>query len=71
LSTNNSRADFFTVYRKESDEFDTEYTMECGSDSNTPLIYVSRLVFVPSTVFFCVYLIIVLRRHAYVAHYTL
>ena len=41
LRTNNPRADFFTVYRKESDEFDREYTRKYDEDLNTSLIFVS------------------------------
>ena len=41
LRTNNSRADFFAVYRKESDEFDREYTRKYDEDLNTSLIFVS------------------------------
>ena len=43
LRTNNSRADFFSVYRKESDEFDREYTKKYDEDLNTTLIFVSYL----------------------------
>ena len=41
LRTNNSRADFFSVYRRESDEFDREYTKKYDEDLNTTLIFVS------------------------------
>ena len=44
LRTNNSRADFFSVYRKESDEFDREYTKKYDEDLNTSLIFVSYLI---------------------------
>ena len=43
LRTNNSRADFFSVYRKESEEFDREYTKKYDEDLNTTLIFVSSL----------------------------
>lgn len=41
LRTNDSRADFFAVYRKEADEFDREYTRKYDEDLNTSLIFVS------------------------------
>jgi len=41
LRTNDSRADFFAVYRKESDEFDRDYTRKYDEDLNTSLIFVS------------------------------
>ena len=47
LRTNDSRTDFFTVYRKESEEFDREYTRKYDEDLNTSLIFVSHLVLVP------------------------
>lgn len=47
LRTNNSRADFFAVYRKESNEFDREYTRKYDEDLNTSLIFVSYFIPVP------------------------
>jgi len=41
LRTNDSRADFFAIYRKESDEFDRDYTRKYDEDLNTSLIFVS------------------------------
>lgn len=41
LRTNNSRTDFFTVYRKEADEFDRDYAKKYDEDLNTSLIFVS------------------------------
>ena len=41
LRTNGSRADFFAVYRKESDEFDRDYARKYDEDLNTSLIFVS------------------------------
>jgi len=43
LRTNDSRADFFVVYRKESGEFDRDYAKKYDEDLNTSLIFVSRL----------------------------
>jgi len=48
LRTNDSRADFFTVYRRESGDFDRDYAGKYDGDLNTALIFVSRLVFVLS-----------------------
>jgi hypothetical protein len=39
LRTNNSRADFFVVYHKESDEFDREYTRKYDEDPNASLSF--------------------------------
>ena len=41
LRTSDPRADFFTIYRKESDEFDREYAKKYDEDLNTSLIFVS------------------------------
>jgi len=43
LRTNNSRADFFAVYRKESDVFDREHAKKYDEDLNTSLIFVSSI----------------------------
>ena len=42
LRTGDSRTDFFTVYRKESAEFDRDYAKKYDEDLNTSLIFVSR-----------------------------
>jgi len=42
LWTNDPRADFFAVYRKESEEFDRDYARKYDEDLNTSLIFVSR-----------------------------
>jgi len=44
LRTNDSRADFFAVYRKESAEFDRDYAKKYDEDLNTSLIFMSRLI---------------------------
>ena len=41
LRTNDSRADFFAIYRRESGEFDREYAKKYDEDLNTSLIFVS------------------------------
>ena len=45
LRTNDSRADFYAVYRREAGEFDQEYARKYDEDLNTSLIFVSRLFF--------------------------
>jgi len=40
--SNDTRADFFAVYRKESEEFDRDYARKYDEDLNTSLIFVSR-----------------------------
>jgi len=42
LRTNDPRADFFAVYRKESDEFDRDYARKYDEDLNTSLIFVGE-----------------------------
>lgn len=44
LRTNDSRADFFVVYRRESEEFDRGHAKKYDEDLNTSLIFVSRLI---------------------------
>ena len=44
LRTNDSRTDFFAIYRRESGEFDRDYAKKYDEDLNTSLIFVSRLV---------------------------
>ena len=47
LRTNDSRTDFFAMYRRESGEFDREYATKFDEDLNTSLIFVSRLISAP------------------------
>jgi len=42
LRSNDPRADFFAVYRKEADEFDRDYGKKYDEDLNTSLIFVSE-----------------------------
>ena len=42
LRTNDSRTDFFAVYRRESAEFDRDHANKYDEDLNTSLIFVSR-----------------------------
>ena len=44
LRTDDSRADFFAVYHKESGEFDRDYAKKYDEDLNTSLIFVSHLI---------------------------
>lgn len=41
LRTNDTRADFFAIYRRESEEFDRDYARKYDEDLNTSLIFVS------------------------------
>ena len=41
MRTNDSRADFFAVYRREAAEFDRDYVQKYDEDLNTTLIFVS------------------------------
>ena len=41
LRTNDPRADFFSIYRRESNEFDRDYAKKYDEDLNTSLIFVS------------------------------
>jgi len=49
LRTNDSRTDFFAMYRRESEEFDRDYARKYDEDLNTSLIFVSRLVHILRT----------------------
>ena len=49
LRTNDSRTDFFAVYRRESGEFDRDYAKKYDEDLNTSLIFVSFLISTSST----------------------
>jgi len=44
LRSNDPRADFFAVYRKESDEIDRDYARKYDEDLNTSLIFVSESI---------------------------
>ena len=44
LRTNDSRVDFFAIYRKEAAEFDKDYVQKYDEDLNTTLIFVSGAV---------------------------
>ena len=44
LRTNDSRTDFFAVYRKEAAEFDKDYVQKYDEDLNTTLIFVSGAI---------------------------
>ena len=44
MRSNDPRADFFAIYRKESDEFDRDYAKKYDEDLNTSLIFVSDSV---------------------------
>ena len=44
LKTNDSRADFFAIYRKEAAEFDRDYVRKYDEDLNTTLIFVSGAI---------------------------
>jgi len=44
LRTDDSRTDFFAVYRRESGEFDRDYARKYDEDLNTSLIFVSSLI---------------------------
>ena len=48
LRTNNSQTDFFTVYRRESGEFDRDHAGKYDEDLNTSLIFVN-----PSISIYC------------------
>jgi len=49
LRANDSLAEFYSVYRRESGEFDRDYVKKHDEDLNTSLIFVSRLIFVLGT----------------------
>ena len=49
LRANDSRTDFFAIYRRESGEFDRNYAKRYDEDLNTSLIFVSRLISISGT----------------------
>jgi len=49
LRTEDSRTDFFAVYRRESEEFDRDYAKKYDEDLNTSLIFVSHLIYISDT----------------------
>ena len=44
LRTNGSKTDFFTIYRRESGEFDRDYAKKYDEDLNISLIFVSGTI---------------------------
>ena len=44
MRSNDPRANFFAVYRKEADEFDRDYAKKYDEELNTSLIFVSDSV---------------------------
>ena len=44
MRTGDPRTDFFTVYRKQADEFDKDYVQKYDEDLNTTLIFVSGAI---------------------------
>ena len=51
IKNDDTRLDFYTMYRKEATEYDTDYIKKYDDDLNTTLIFVrlSRLPFSPAT----------------------
>jgi len=43
IKNDDARLDFYTVYKKEVTEYDTDYVKKYDEDLNTTLIFVSRL----------------------------
>ena len=46
IKTNDPRIDFYTVYKREATEYDTDYVKKYDEDLNTTLIFVRRLVLI-------------------------
>ena len=42
IKNDDARLDFYTVYKKEATEYDTDYVKKYDEDLNTTLIFVSR-----------------------------
>jgi len=43
IKNDDARLDFYTMYKKEATEYDTDYVKKYDEDLNTTLIFVSRL----------------------------
>ena len=43
IKNDDARLDFYTIYKKEAAEYDTDYVKKYDEDLNTTLIFVSRL----------------------------
>ena len=44
LKSDEARTDFYTVYKRESTEYDTNYVKKYDEDLNTTLVFVSLLI---------------------------
>ena len=44
VRTDDSRADFYNAYRRESESFDRDYVGKYSQDLDTSLLFVSRLI---------------------------
>ena len=50
IKNDDARLDFYTMYKKEATEYDTDYVKKYDEDLNTTLIFVSRVSFTPQVV---------------------
>ena len=46
IKADDPRIDFYTVYKKEATEYDTDYVKKYDEDLNTTLVFVRLLLFV-------------------------
>jgi hypothetical protein len=45
IKTDDPRLDFYTMYKRESTEYDMEYVKKCEDDLNTALLFVRHSLF--------------------------
>ena len=53
IKNEDARLDFYTMYKREATEYDTDYVKKYDEDLNTTLIFVSRTLFTPVNYLTC------------------
>ena len=48
IKTDDARVDFYTMYKREATEYDTDYIKKCDKELNITLIFVRRSSFICS-----------------------
>jgi len=53
IKSDDARLDFYTTYKKEATEYDTDYVRKYDEDLNTTLIFVRQLIYIFATHLTC------------------
>ena len=53
IKNDDARLDFYTMYKREATEYDTDYVKKYDEDLNTTLIFVGRVPFAPASYLTC------------------